>query len=236
MGKLVNTNQHRGDHEADRHRSGKRAAGRRMTRGPIGTTWRSCPRQDPPRGRARWRSLGKAKKGIDLKGERKPLPTSLTTWMERDAKARSCAPPRSRATSNIRLHIVPALGHTRSLNLTAQDVQRFLKWPPEGGALAAHRAVHPGHPARRPRQAALGNVERNVAALASPPRQKPKETQLSPPTRPSGSWTTRDDRLGALSPPPSTRACARASYSGCAGPTWTSMRARSGTAGGKKVD
>jgi integrase len=102
--------------------------------------------------------------------------------------------------SYIRLHIVPALGDTTLGDLTAQDVQRFLNGCTKSGL--SPRTVQY---IRAILRAALGQalrwgyVERNVATLASPPRQKPKQiVTLSA----DEAWqlmdATRDDRLGLL--------------------------------------
>jgi integrase len=95
---------------------------------------------------------------------------------------------------------VPALGNTTLGDLTAQDVQRFLNGRTKAGL--SPRTVQY---IRAILRAALGQalrwgyVERNVAALASPPRQKPKQiVTLSA----DEAWqlmdATRDDRLGLL--------------------------------------
>ncbi len=96
-------------------------------------------------------ALGKAKKGIDLKGERQRLGDYLSIWSiwMAESQALKLRPSTIKSyESYIHLHIVPALGDTALGDLTAQDVQRFLYACTKAG-LSAHRAVHPGDPARR---------------------------------------------------------------------------------------
>jgi integrase len=145
-------------------------------------------------------ALGKAKKGIDLKGERQRLGDFLSTWMA-ETQAPKLRPSTIKSyESYIRLHIVPALGDTTLGDLTAQDVQRFLNGCTKSG-LSPRTVQYIRAILRAALNQALrwGYVERNVAALASPPRQKPKQIE----TLAAGDAYrlmefTRDDRLGQL--------------------------------------
>lgn len=93
---------------------------------------------------------------------------------------------------------------------------------------APYRAIHPGHPTRRTRSGiGLGFVERNVATLASPPRQKPRQIEtLSADDAYLLMKHTRDDRLGNL--------LATALYTGMRqgevlGPRWPDVDLDAGT-------
>ena len=71
-------------------------------------------------------ALGKAKKGIDLKGERQTLAHFLNVWLVEPAALKLRLSTVKSYESCIRLHIFPALGDATLGDLTAQDVQRFL--------------------------------------------------------------------------------------------------------------
>ena len=170
MGKLVNTNQHRGHHEGH-FRLRKDGRWECQFTLPNGKR-KSVYGKSRPDVRAKMEEvLGKAKKGIDLKGERQTLAHFLTTWMEETQQPKLRPSTIKSYQCYIRLHIVPALGDTTLGDLTAQDVQRFLNGRIEGGPLTAHCAVHPGDPPRRPRSgAALGlrRAQRRRAGLTAP--------------------------------------------------------------------
>ena len=199
MGKLVNTNQHRGHNEGHfrLRKDGRWECQFTLPNGKV----KSVYGKSRPDVRSKMdEALGKAKKGIDLKGERQALEHFLSTWMEESAKPKLRPSTIKSYESYIRLHIVPALGNTTLGDLTAQDVQRFLNGRTKAGL--SPRTVQY---IRAILRAALGQalrwgyVERNVAALASPPRQKPKQiATLSA----DEAWrlmdATRNDRLGLL--------------------------------------
>src|SRR5829696_3393725 len=177
MGKLVNSNQHRGHHEGH-FRLRKDGRWECQFTLPDGKA-KSVYGKSRPEVRAKMEeALAKAKKGIDPKGERQTLAHFLTTWMEETQKPKLRPSTIKSYESYIRLHIVPALGDTTLGDLTAQDVQRFLN-----GSTKAGRSPRSVQYIRAILRAALGQalrwgyVERNVAtlALASPPRQKPKQ-------------------------------------------------------------
>jgi len=199
VGKLVNTNQHRGHNEGHfrLRKDGRWECQFTLPNGKV----KSVYGKSRPDVRSKMdEALGKAKKGIDLKGERQALEHFLSTWMEESAKPKLRPSTIKSYESYIRLHIVPALGNTTLGDLTAQDVQRFLNGRTKAGL--SPRTVQY---IRAILRAALGQalrwgyVERNVAALASPPRQKPKQiATLSA----DEAWrlmdATRNDRLGLL--------------------------------------
>jgi integrase len=228
MAKLVNATQHRGHHEGTYR---LRPDGRwecRFTM-PDGKRKSVYGRSRPDVRAKMEEALGKAKKGIDLKGEKQTVAHFLDTWLEETQRPRLRPSTLKSYESYIRLHIVPALGDKTLGELTAQDVQRFLnglsKTKPRrpskkvGTASTAGEKREPSssrvtEPALSPRtvqyirailRAALGQalrwgyVERNVAALASPPRQQPKQVAaLSAAHAQTLIDHTRDDRLGAL--------------------------------------
>jgi integrase len=199
MGKLVNTNQHRGHHEGHYRlrKDGRWECQLTLPNSKV----KSVYGKTRPDVRAKMEeALGKAKKGIDLKSQRQTLDHFLATWMEESAKPKLRPSTIESYESYIRLHIVPALGDTTLGDLTAQDVQRFLN-----GRTKAELSPRTVQYIRAILRAALGQalrwgyIERNVATLASPPRQKPKQiSTLSA----DEAWrlmeATRNDRLGLL--------------------------------------
>jgi integrase len=199
MGKLVNTNQHRGHHEGH-YRQRKDGRWECMFTLPNGTR-KSVYGKTRPDVRAKMEeALNKARKGIDLKGERQTLAHFLTTWMDETQKPKLRPSTIKSYDSYIRLHIVPLLGDTPLGELTAQDVQRFLNGRTKAGlsprSVQYIRAILRAALAQAMR---WGYVERNVAALASPPRQKPKQiATLTADEARRLMAATRDDRLGAL--------------------------------------
>jgi integrase len=199
MGKLVNSNQHRGHHEGHYRlrKDGRWECQFTLPNAKV----KSVYGKTRPDVRAKMEeALNKAKKGIDLKGERQTLEQFLTTWMEETAKPKLRPSTIKSYESYIRLHIVPQLGGTTLGDLTAQDVQRFLNGRTKAGL--SPRTVQY---IRAILRAALGQalrwgyVERNVAALASPPRQKPKQiATLTADDAAALMAFTEDDRLGTL--------------------------------------
>ena len=223
MAKLIHKDQHRGHHEGS-YRLRKDGRWECRFTMPDGKR-KSVYGKSRPDVRAKMEdALGKAKKGIDLKGERQRLGDFLATWMAETQVPKLRPSTVKSYASYIRLHIVPALGDTTLGDLTAQDVQRFLnglsrttpkrstKTPVKGSPEA--KETDKPEPVLSPRtvqyirailRAALaqalrwGYVERNVAALASPPRQKPKAIEtLSADDAYRLMEATQDDRLGAL--------------------------------------
>jgi integrase len=228
MGKLIHGNQHRGHHEGH-YRQRKNGLWECQFTLPNGKV-KSVYGKSRPEVRTKMEdALGKAKKGINLKGERQTLAHYLDVWMTETQQAKLRPSTYLSYESYIRNHIVPALGAIALGDLTAQDVQRFLndlsRKPRKlkvKRASAANRTTATsapgkdgaGPPALTPRtvayirailRAALnqalrwGYVERNVAALATPPRQKPKEVEaLTADQAQRLIDATGDDRLGNL--------------------------------------
>jgi integrase len=199
MAKLVHANQHRGHHEGS-YRLRKDGRWECAFTMPDGKR-KSVYGKSRPDVRAKMEdALGKAKKGIDLKGERQRLCDFLSTWMA-ETQAPKLRPSTIKSyESYIRLHIVPALGDTTLGDLTAQDVQRCLNGCSKTG-LSPRTVQYIRAILRAALNQALrwGYVERNVAALASPPRQKPKQIEtLAADEAYHLMEHTRDDRLGAL--------------------------------------
>ncbi len=199
MAKLVHTNQHRGHHEGSYR---LRMDGRWECAFTLPSGKRkSVYGKSRPDVRAKMEdALGKAKKGIDLKGERQRLGDFLSIWMA-ETQAPKLRPSTTKSyESYIRLRIVPALGDTTLGDLTAQDVQRFLNGCTKAG-LSPRTVQYIRAILRAALNQALrwGYVERNVAALASPPRQKPKQIEtLAADDAYRLMEFTRDDRLGTL--------------------------------------
>jgi integrase len=226
MAKLVHQNQHRGHHEGS-YRLRKDGRWECQFTLPDGKR-KSVYGKSRPDVRAKMEeAVGKAKKGIDLKGERQTLAQFLSAWMT-ETQAPKLRPSTVKSyESYIRTHINPALGDITLADLTALDVQRFLNGltrkrkpkakpapgkPSEAAQMGSAKKDNP--PALTPRtvqyirailRAALGQavrwgyVERNVAALATPPRQAPKQAQsLTDDQAQHLIASTADDRLGTL--------------------------------------
>jgi integrase len=145
-------------------------------------------------------SLDKARKGIDPKGERQTLARFVDAWMTETQTPKLRSSTIKSYESYIRTHIAPRLGDKTLGELNAQDVQRFLNDCTRRGlsprSVQYIRAILRAALAQALR---WGYVERNVAALATPPRQQPKQiATLSATDAQRFIDTTRDDRLGAL--------------------------------------
>jgi hypothetical protein len=207
MAKLVNAKQHRGHNEGSYR---QRTDGRWecLFTLPDGKR-KSVYGKSRPEVRIKMEeALGKAKKGIDLKGERQTLAQFLDVWMTETQLPKLRPSTIKSYESYIRLHVNPKLGYIPLGELTAQDVQRFLNACSRDGRVKRSKSkqrkedthkegsapdeVAPGLSPRSVQYirailcAALaqaenwGYVERNVAKLASPPRQKPKAVARLP--------------------------------------------------------
>ena len=177
MAKLIHKDQHRGHHEGTFR---LRADGRWevMFTLPNGKR-KSAYGKSRADVRAKMdEALGKTKKGIDLKGEKQTLDHFLTAWLEEVAAPRLRPSTLKGYESYIRKHIAPALGHITLATLTPQDVQKFLN-----GCTKAKLSPRTVQQIRAILRTALaqaerwGYVERNVAALADPPRQIKSQIQ-----------------------------------------------------------
>lgn len=199
MAKLVHRDQHRGHHEGH-YRQRKDGRWECQFTLPNGTR-KSVYGKSRPDVRAKMEeALGKARKGIDLKGERQTLAHFLSLWMDEVSRPKLRPSTIKSYESYIRLHITPALGHLTLAELTAQDVQRFLNASSKAG-LSPRTVQYMRAILRAALAQALrwGYVERNVAALATPPRQKPKQVAaLSAEHAARLIDATREDRLGNL--------------------------------------
>jgi integrase len=199
MGKLINAKQHRGHHEGH-YRLRKDGRWECQFTLPDGKV-KSIYGKTRPEVRVKMEeALGKAKKGIDLKGERQSLAAYLESWFTDVVKQKNR--PRTIASyrSNLDLHILLALGHFTLRDLTPQDVQAFLNDRSKTGlsprSVQYLRAILRAALAQAMR---WGYVERNVAALATPPRQRPKDiAALTADEAQRLMDVTRDDRLGNL--------------------------------------
>lgn len=146
------------------------------------------------------KALDKARQGIDLKGERQTLATYLRAWLA-DVAADKVRP--STLVSyrrNVERHIIPELGEVELRDLTVQDVQKFLNAKHKAGlsprTVQFIRAILRNALAQA---LAWGLVQRNVAAIAKPPRQERKEVQaLSSAEARQLMAHTREHRLGNL--------------------------------------
>jgi integrase len=145
-------------------------------------------------------ALKKAKKGINLKAERQSLEVYLESWF------RDIATPKNRPStlksyrSYLDRHIIPELGDVALCDLTPTDVHAFLNSRTNAG-LSPRSVQYIRAILRTALTQAMrwGYVERNVAALASPPRM------VRMPVRPLNAEqaqrlieNTREDRLGLL--------------------------------------
>jgi integrase len=224
MGKLIHANTHRGHHDGY-YRQRKDGRWECMFTLPNGKR-RSVYGKSRPDVRAKMEAaLDEARKGIDARGKRQTLAQFLDAWMSETQTPKLRPSTLASYDSYIRTHITPALGHITLGELTAQDVQRFLNGLSRDGRVRClkpdKRQTQPANGAKQrersglsPRtvayirailRAALGQamrwgyVERNVAALASPPRQQPKEVKaLSAGDAQRLMDATREDRLGEL--------------------------------------
>jgi len=125
MGKLVNTNRHRGHHEGC-FRLRKDGRWECQFTLPNGSA-KSVSGQSRPEVRAKMEeTLDKARKGIDPKGERRTLAHFLDAWLTETQKPKLRPSTIKSYESYIRTHIAPRLGDKTLGELTAQDVQRFL--------------------------------------------------------------------------------------------------------------
>jgi hypothetical protein len=185
VGKLVITNQHRGHNEGHfrLRKDGRWECQFTLPNGKV----KSVYGKTRPEVRTKMEeALGKAKKGIDLKGERQTLNHFLSTWMEETAKPKLRPSTIKSYESYIRLHIVPALGNTTLGDLTAQDVQRFLNGRtksvlqnPRRKLLGVIRRVGDGH-------------DRSPGGQASPLDQRTVSMSwISSHRRPLPSWEKR---------------------------------------------
>ena len=125
MAKLVNANQHRGHHEGY-YRQRKNGLWEYQFTLPDGKV-KSVYGKSRPEVRLKMEeTLGKAKKGIDLKGERQTPAHFLDVWMTETQQATLRSSTFKSYDSYIDNHILPGLGDTTLGDFTAQDVQRFL--------------------------------------------------------------------------------------------------------------
>jgi integrase len=177
MAKLIHKDQHRGHHEGTLR---LRADGRWEAKFTLPNGKRpSVYGKSRADVRAKMdEALGKAKKGIDLKGERQTLDLFLTAWLDDVARPRLRPSTLKGYESYIRKHIAPALGYITLAALTPQDVQTFLNGCTKTGlsprTVQQIRAILRSALAQAQR---WGYVERNVAALADPPRQIKSQIQ-----------------------------------------------------------
>jgi integrase len=178
MGKLVTANQHRGHHEGT-FRLRKDGRWECLFTLPHGRRKSVYGKSRAEVRAKRDEALGKAKKGIDLKGERQTLDHFLTAWLTEVAGPRLRPSTLKGYESYIRKHISPALGYNALGDLTPQDVQKFLNGCTKGGlsprTVQQIRAILRSALAQAAR---WGYIERNVAALTDPPRQV--KTQIQP--------------------------------------------------------
>ena len=139
-------------------------------------------------------------RGLPVKTARQTVGAFLTRWLE--DVARPTLRPRTFRSyrQTITGHLIPALGTNRLDRVTPQDVQAYLNAKRASGlssrTVAYHRAI-----LRKALNDALkwGDLARNVAALASPPKQeKPRRRYLTPPEARRFLDTVAGDRLEAL--------------------------------------
>jgi integrase len=145
-------------------------------------------------------ALKKARKGIDLRAERQSLGTYLNAWFADVATPKNRPSKLKSYRSYLDKHIIPELGDVALCDLTPQAVQAFLNGRSKAGlsprTVQYIRAILRAALAQAMR---WGYVERNVAALASPPRMvRQPVTPLDAAQAQRLIDHTREDRLGTL--------------------------------------
>ncbi len=142
----------------------------------------------------------KARKGIDLKAERQTVAAYLAVWLEEVAGPKLRPSTLKTYRAYIDGHIIPALGTETLGGMTPQTVQRFLNGRSKAGL--APRTVGQIRAILRSalgQAVAWGYIERNVAALAKPPRIGKQEiASLTAEHARALIAATADDRLGNL--------------------------------------
>lgn len=138
--------------------------------------------------------------GLDLRISQQTLSQFLTHWLEDVARPRVRASSYRHYEQILRLHVLPSLGRTTLSKLTPAQVQRLLNEKSASG-LSPRTVGHIRAVLRDALNHALrwGLVTRNVAALATPPRQP--RTQVNPLTAEQARAFLefcKDDRLGPL--------------------------------------
>lgn len=114
--------------------------------------------------------------GLPTLNEQTTVAEFLARWLEQSVKSRNRPATVEGYASHVRVHLVPALGNVRLARLTPDDVERFMAKKLAGG-LSASTVTRIRATLRRALSLALkqGLVARNVAALADPPRVKPRQ-------------------------------------------------------------
>jgi hypothetical protein len=123
MGRLVNTNQHRGHHEGHfrLRKDGRWECQFTLPNGKV----KSVYGKTRPEVRSKMEeALTSARKGIDLRGERQTLAAFLESWFKDVVIHKNR--PRTVASyrSNLDLHILPALGYFTLRDLTRRKFKR----------------------------------------------------------------------------------------------------------------
>jgi integrase len=149
------------------------------------------------------RKLAQAQRDVDLGlpivGERQTLTQYIVSWLEA-AKHQLKASAYRRYRTNLRCHILPALGEIPLSKLTPQQVQAFYTAKLNTGlSLSTVANIHTVlHSALR-EAARLGLVQRNVADLVRKPRRRRAKTMtLSEEQVQAFLRAARGDRLEAL--------------------------------------
>lgn len=173
-------------------------------------------------------ALKKARKGIDLKAERQTLRAYLESWFEEVATPKNRPSTLKSYRSYLDKHILPELGDIALRDLTPQDVQKFLNGlsrkprkpkvkrasgtngaessaPSKDGKVSPTLSPRTVQYVRAILRSALaqamrwGYVERNVAALATPPRMTHQPVKpLDADQAQRLIEQTREERLGPL--------------------------------------
>jgi integrase len=137
--------------------------------------------------------------GLPIVGERLLVSQFMETWLE-TAKHRLKASAYRRYRTNLRVHILPALGRVSLAKLTAQQVQHLYTQKLNAGLSAStvlniHTVLHSAlNDATR-----MGLVQRNVADIVQKPRRRrTKQKTLSEAGVRTFLSAIRGDRLEAL--------------------------------------
>jgi integrase len=121
------------------------------------------------------RAVQQKRRGLDLNSRRQPLSTYLSTWLEEVVRPRVRPQTVARYQDALRVGVLPHRGEVPLDSLSVRDVERMLRAMERQG-LARNTLVL----TRAVLSAALHNaqrwdlLDRNVAALATPPRGRPK--------------------------------------------------------------
>lgn len=145
-------------------------------------------------------ALRDLQQGIQPVDQRQTVKQYLTRWLQETVKPNVRPSTYARSEQAVRLHLIPTLGRIRLAQLAPADVQALMREKLAHGL--SNRSVQICHAVLR---AALndalrmGEVQRNVATLARPPRTVQRQVQpFSPDEARTFLRAVEGDRLEAL--------------------------------------